>query len=117
MPTLTINTNIPKAKIPDGFLQSTAKLVAELLGKPLNYVVVHINPDQLMSWAGSSDPCAVASLGSIGSLGKGQNIKISGKLFSHIKETLGINEDRMYITYVDLERANVGYAGTTFADL
>ncbi|GIX79067.1 macrophage migration inhibitory factor [Caerostris extrusa] len=117
MPTFTLNTNVPKDKIPEDFLKSTAKLVAEILKKPISYVVVHVNPDQLMSWAGTSDPCAVATLGSIGSLGTSQNAKISKALFDHVKDNLGINSDRMYITYVDLERANVGYLGTTFADL
>ncbi|GIY72725.1 macrophage migration inhibitory factor [Caerostris darwini] len=117
MPTFTLNTNVPKDKIPEDFLKSTAKLVAEILKKPISYVVVHVNPDQLMSWAGTSDPCAVATLGSIGSLGTSQNAKISKALFDHVKDNLSINSDRMYITYVDLERANVGYLGTTFADL
>ncbi|CAL1277000.1 unnamed protein product [Larinioides sclopetarius] len=117
MPTFILNTNVSKDKIPEDFLKNTAKLVAELLKKPISYVVVHVNPDQLMSWGGTSDPCANAMLGSIGNLGTSENVKISKALFEHVKDTLGIKPDRMYITYVDLERANVGYMGTTFADM
>ena len=117
MPTLTITTNVGKEKIPDGFLQKTAQLVAELLSKPLSYVVVHIIPDQMMSWGGSNDPCAFTTLGSIGSLGRKENVKISDRLSSHIDEALGIKPDRMYINFVDYKRENVGYAGTTFADM
>ncbi|GFR16066.1 macrophage migration inhibitory factor [Trichonephila clavata] len=117
MPTLVLNTNVSKDKIPEDFLQNTAKLVAEVLKKPISYVVVHVNPDQMMSWGGTSDPCAVGTLGSIGNLGTPQNVKISKVLFDHVKDNLGIKSDRMYITYVDLERANVGYMGTTFADM
>ncbi|XP_054709936.1 macrophage migration inhibitory factor-like [Uloborus diversus] len=117
MPTFTINTNVPSEKVPSGFLKSTAELVADVLKKPISYVVVHIHPDQMMSWGGTSEPCAFATLGSIGSLGKKQNVAISERLFPHIKENLGINPDRMYINFVDYERANVGYSGTTFAEL
>ncbi|PRD30574.1 UNVERIFIED_CONTAM: Mif [Trichonephila clavipes] len=117
MPTLVLNTNVSKDKIPEDFLKNTAKLVAEVLKKPISYVVVHVNPDQIMSWGGTSDPCAVGTLGSIGNLGTSQNVKISKVLFDHVKDNLGIKSDRMYITYVDLERSNVGYMGTTFADM
>ena len=61
-------------------------------------MVVHILPDQMMSWGGTDDPCAFATLGSIGSLGRSQNVKISNKLSAHIKGTLGINPDR-YVKY------------------
>ncbi|KAF8787191.1 macrophage migration inhibitory factor homolog [Argiope bruennichi] len=117
MPTFILNTNVSKDKIPGDFLKNTAKLVAEVLKKPISYVVVHVNPDQMISWGGTSDPCANATLGSIGSLGTSENVKISKALFEHVKDNLGIKADRMYITYVDLERANVGYMGTTFADM
>lgn len=50
----------------------------------------------MMLWGGSDEksPCALATLGSIGSLGRSQNAKISSKLSAHMKETLGINSDR-----------------------
>jgi len=38
-------------------------------------------------------------------------------LYQHIQDNLGIAGDRLYIEYVDLNKQNVGYQGTTFDDL
>lgn len=61
--------------------------------------------------------CAVASLESIGQLGREPNKKHSKLLSAHIEKELGIPSDRLYINFVDLNKANVGYSGTTFDDL
>uniref|UniRef100_A0A023FHD3 L-dopachrome isomerase n=1 Tax=Amblyomma cajennense TaxID=34607 RepID=A0A023FHD3_AMBCJ len=115
MPTLTINTNIQASKIPNDFLKTTANVVAESLGKPLSYVVVHISPDQLLSFGGTDDPCAIANLYSIGCLTPKENKKHSAALFEHIEKTLGIKGNRMYINYFDMPASDVGYSGKTFA--
>uniref|UniRef100_A0A0K8RC31 L-dopachrome isomerase n=1 Tax=Ixodes ricinus TaxID=34613 RepID=A0A0K8RC31_IXORI len=114
MPTFTINTNIPAGKVPDDFLQTTAELVARSLGKPLSYVVVHISTDQKMSFGGSTEPCAIANLYSIGCLGDAENKKHSAALFKHVQKTLGIKGDRMYINFFDMPATDVGYNGKTF---
>ncbi|KAG8179972.1 hypothetical protein JTE90_016305 [Oedothorax gibbosus] len=97
MPIFTINTNLAQKLIKPDFLSKTAEVVAAVLNKPLSYVVVHINADQMMSWGGSTDPCAVAQLESIGQLGKAQNKKISAKLYEHIQNSLGIKPDRFVL--------------------
>uniref|UniRef100_A0A1W7RA73 L-dopachrome isomerase n=1 Tax=Hadrurus spadix TaxID=141984 RepID=A0A1W7RA73_9SCOR len=117
MPCFVLNTNLPKEKIPPDFVKSTAELVAKTLGKPLSYIVVHINPDQLMGWGGGSDPCALASLMSIGKLGVQENKKHAAALYKHIEKHLGIPGDRMYISFFDADKSNVGYTGTTFHDI
>ncbi|XP_015923734.1 macrophage migration inhibitory factor homolog [Parasteatoda tepidariorum] len=117
MPILTIQTNVPKSEIPEDFLKVTASLVAEILRKPLSYVLVQINPDQLLSWGGGTGRCGHAELNSIGNLGKEENIALSKQLFSHFEKTLKIPSDKMYIKFEDLKKENVGYAGTTFAGM
>ncbi|XP_037566815.1 macrophage migration inhibitory factor homolog [Dermacentor silvarum] len=115
MPTLTINTNLPASSIPNDFLKTTANVVADSLGKPLSYVVVHISPGQLMSFGATDEPCAIANLYSIGCLSPKENKKHSAALFEHIEKVLGIKGNRMYINYFDLPATNVGYSGKTFA--
>uniref|UniRef100_L7M3U4 L-dopachrome isomerase n=1 Tax=Rhipicephalus pulchellus TaxID=72859 RepID=L7M3U4_RHIPC len=115
MPTLTINTNVPACNIPNDFLKTTANVVADSLGKPLSYVVVHISPDQMLSFGGTDEPCAIANLYSIGCLSPKENKKHSAALFEHIEKTLGIKGNRMYINYFDLPATNVGFSGKTFA--
>ncbi len=59
----------------------------------------------------------MGSLSSIGQLGREANKKHSKALFAHIEKELGIPGDRLYINYFDLDKANVGFSGTTFDDL
>lgn len=117
MPTFVINTNLPKEKIPADFLKIAAETLAKTLGKPLSYIVVQVIPDQMISWGGGSDPCAIASVMSIGQLGVQENKKHSAILFQLVEKYLGISGDRMYISFTDMDKANVGYVGKTFHDI
>ena len=51
-------------------------------------------PDQMMTFAGTADPCALMYVGSIGKLGVEENKTISGILFKFIKEKLNIEGTR-----------------------
>ncbi|KAH7956947.1 hypothetical protein HPB52_013879 [Rhipicephalus sanguineus] len=104
MPTLTINTNVPACNIPNDFLKTTANVVADSLGKPLSYVVVHISPDQMLSFGGTDEPCAIANLYSIGCLSPKENKKHSAALFEHIEKTLGIKGNRKRVLFVELKK-------------
>lgn len=117
MPILRIDTNLSKEKIPPDFLNTTAEVVAKILDKPVSYVVVHMNAEQQMGWGGTSDICALARLASIGQIGKEVNKQHARALFDHVEKNLGIKSDRMYIEFVNLDKANVGYIGKTFQEL
>ncbi|RZF41546.1 hypothetical protein LSTR_LSTR000260 [Laodelphax striatellus] len=117
MPLFRIETNVPKSKVPDDFLKTTSKLIAKVLSKPESYCAVLIVPEQMMSFGGSTEPTGQASLMSIGQLGVAQNKVISAALFKHIEETLGIPQNRMYITFTDSPTSVVGYQGTTFHEI
>jgi len=117
MPIFTLRTNVSSAKIPADFVKNTVDIVAKTLGKPKSYVVVNVLADQNLNWGGVDGPAGIASLESIGQLGREPNKKHSKTLFAHIEKELGIPSDRLYINYTDLNKANVGYSGTTFDDL
>ncbi|XP_076330755.1 macrophage migration inhibitory factor homolog [Tachypleus tridentatus] len=135
MPVFTLNTNLPKDKIPCDFFEkrlmklfnsevqwSIIKLTGEKGGRakqrwhrrsepgcspkseeqisirndPIqgSYVVVHVNTNQLISFGGDNEPCALATLMSIGALGRQENKKHSVALYKHIEKTLGITRDK-----------------------
>nr|XP_021145314.1 macrophage migration inhibitory factor [Columba livia] len=79
------------------------------------YIAVHIVPDQMMSFGGSTDPCAVCSLYSIGKIGGQQNKTYTKLLCDLISKHLHISADRVYVNYFDMNAANVGWNGSTFA--
>lgn len=68
------------------------------------YIAVHVVPDQLMAFGGSSDPCALCSLHSIGKIGGAQNRSYSKLLCGLLAERLHISPDRCVGMRKDWER-------------
>ncbi|XP_069071273.1 macrophage migration inhibitory factor isoform X2 [Pleurodeles waltl] len=79
------------------------------------YIAIHIVPDQMMSFGGTTDPCAICSLYSIGKIGASQNKTYSKMLCDLLNKELHIPANRVYINFFDLNAANVGWDGSTFA--
>ncbi|XP_055342699.1 macrophage migration inhibitory factor-like [Paramacrobiotus metropolitanus] len=115
MPTFQLNTNLPKAKIPANFCQELTDLLAKILGKPVKYLCIHVVPDQIMSFAGTTDPCGYAVLVSIGAIGGDKNEGHSKAIFDFIEKKLGIPGDRFYVSYHDQPASEIGHEGKTFA--
>jgi phenylpyruvate tautomerase len=111
MPAFVINTNVAKANIPATFLSEVSALAAKLAGKPEGYVMVHINPDQMMSFGGSTEPCALCTFGNIGRI---NNKEFSKQMMDKIHKGIGVDMGRMYIFFSSAEGGNVGYNGSTF---
>ncbi|XP_060700069.1 macrophage migration inhibitory factor [Hemiscyllium ocellatum] len=115
MPTFVLNTNLSRANVPEVLLEELTVTLGTLLNKPQQYIAVHIVPDQILSFGGTSEPCALGTLSSIGKISKEQNKNYAKVLFVLVNKHLHISPDRMYIVFQDLEAANVGYNKNTFA--
>lgn len=70
-----------------------------------------------MTFGGTTEPCGQAWLMSIGQLGKRENMAHSKRIFEKVSQSLGIPPTRMFITFTDAAAMNVGYNGTTFAEI
>lgn len=116
MPLLSITTNqtIPEAERPDT-LKRLSAAVAEMLGKPEQYVMVSYqhNPDML--FAGTAEPLAYLELKSIG-LPRERTKGLSSALAEQLEAILGIAANRMYIEFSSADRDLFGWNGTTFAN-
>lgn len=112
MPYLKIQTN-NSAKNKEELIKKASKLVAEQLEKSEKYVMIALEPDFEMSFAGSSEPAAFLQLKSIG-LPEAKTKKISSVLCDFINEELNIPEERIYIEFVDVKRTFWGWNGSTF---
>ncbi|KAM4809905.1 macrophage migration inhibitory factor [Rhinophrynus dorsalis] len=115
MPVFAINTNVCRDAIPESLMGELTQQLAKATGKPSEYIAIHIQPDQMMSFGGSTDPCAVCSLHSIGKIGGPQNKTYTKLLCDILTKQLHIPADRVYINYFDLNPSNVGWNGSTFA--
>ncbi|XP_045468857.1 macrophage migration inhibitory factor homolog [Harmonia axyridis] len=117
MPYLRIETNIPSEDISKDLPSKLCNIIASSLGKPLSYCVATIVGGVNMSWGGSKEPAAQATLMSIGALGRDENKKISKAIFEAVGKELNLPNDRMYITFNNVKSEDVGYNGTTFHDI
>ena len=111
---LMIQTNLPMTKVAkQAVLRAAAALVAEELGKPQEFVMVALQPDVDMLFAGSDDPVAFLELKSVG-LPARHTRRLSSELCSLIHQHLGITPERTYVKFIDVGRGMWGWKGDTF---
>ncbi|MFT7806487.1 macrophage migration inhibitory factor-like [Arapaima gigas] len=113
MPMFVVNTNVAKDAVPAALLSEATQELAKAMGKPAQYIAVHINADQNMFFGGTPDPCALCSLYSIGKIGP-QNKQYSKLLCGLLNKHLGVPADRIYINFHDMPAENVGWNNMTF---
>ena len=112
MPFIQINTSSKSVVQNDEVLQKDiSKIVAELTGKPENYVMTMLQRDTKMTFAGSDEPCCFIKVKSIGSLTPS---KMSKALCELIASKTNINTDRIYIEFIDVKASNWGFNSSTF---
>ena len=112
MPYLKIQTN-QAVNETEQLLKKASALVASVLGKPESYVMVALEAQQPMLFAGSNEPLAYLELKSIG-LPENKTAEISSKLCALINDTLSISADRVYIEFADAPRKMWGWNNSTF---
>jgi len=114
MPYLKIETNVKTEPAQQaGLLQSATDVVATALGKPASYVMVSLQPGSAMLFAGSDAPLAYLELKSLG-LPRQRTAELSAALSALITEVLGVDNERIYIEFSDVERSMWGWKGSTF---
>lgn len=114
MPYLKIQTNLPlTGKAEQTVLKSASALVARELEKPEAFVMIALQPDTPMLFAGTDAPVAFLELKSIG-LPARKTKTLSAALAQLIHEHLGIPGDRVYVKFIDVARGMWGWKGDVF---
>jgi len=114
MPFLRIQTNtgLPETAAKDLGARASA-LVAKQLCKPERYVMVSVEINPAMQFAGSTDPLAYLELKSIG-LPESSTGELSRALCELVSSETGTNPERIYIEFADAERKMWGWNSSTF---
>jgi len=114
MPFLKIqtNTSLPEDTARDLAGRASA-LVAAQLGKPERYVMVSVETNPVMQFAGSTDPLAYLELKSIG-LPESSTGDASRALCELVSVATGIEPERIYIEFSDAPRKMWGWNSSTF---
>ncbi|KAM6500931.1 Tautomerase/MIF [Amanita muscaria] len=95
-------------------LITNVKLGAEVLSKPEEYISVSITYNDTLTFNGTFDPAFQLVITSLGNINGSKNVVYSKKLFSFLKEKLGIPDNRGYIVFQDPGVENLGFRSTTF---
>ncbi len=114
MPYLKLQTNqtlTGEEKI--GLCKITSECIAESLNKSEKYVMVTIQSDQIMTFAGTNEACAYIELKSI-ELPRDRVSELSTKLCNMIQRNVGAAPERIYIEFTDSSRDMWGWDGKTF---
>lgn len=113
-PSLLLTTNVSLGDKKLEIMKTISKAMAKHTGKPESYIAVSINDGQDMIFGGSDAPTALACMYSIGAIAQESNGKITADV-TDLLEEFGVKEDRIYINFFDVPRANVGWSRRTFA--
>ena len=114
MPYLKIQTNLPLSKrAVKTVLKTASSLVADELNKPEALVMVALQSDTPMLFAGSDDPVAFLELKAIG-LPVRKTRALSGVLCALMQEHLGRPKDRVYVKFINVKGGMWGWKGDTF---
>jgi phenylpyruvate tautomerase len=114
MPYLKLNTNVTAvSQQSPKLLAELSKLMAQETGKPERYVLVELNENKAMLFAGTDTPLAYLECKSIG-LSASQAKSISAAVSNLLKEQLQLNTDRIYIEFSNCPGEFWGWNGSTF---
>ena len=114
MPYLAITTNVPlEADAAGALLRESSALLARALGKPERYVMVSLQANTPMLFAGEPASTAHLDLRSIG-LDESATPALSDQLCALMQRTLSISPDRVFIIFAAVPRALWGWNGRTF---
>ena len=77
-------------------------------------MIVKIQDNLCLSFAGTFDPAFTANIYSIGKINPEMNTKTSAGLAEFLEKELGLPSDRGYISFFDMKGTNMGFKGKTF---
>ncbi|MCW8830298.1 MAG: phenylpyruvate tautomerase MIF-related protein [Gammaproteobacteria bacterium] len=112
MPLLQITTNI-SVEDSTALAKDASRIVAGMLGKPESYVMVIVNDESSLVFAGSEQAAAHLKLKSLG-LDESRTGDYSTHLCGFIQNMLGIEPSRIYIEFSSPERHMWGWDCGTF---
>jgi phenylpyruvate tautomerase len=114
MPLLKLETTVvlPEDK-QKALLASLSKTVAEIIGKPEQYVIVAAS-QAAMLMSGNPGEAAFVDVRGIGGLTGEVNRKLTLQVCELLAAFLGIPQVRIYLNFTDVEAANWGWNGSTF---
>ena len=114
MPLIKIQTShTAEPPVQDALMKTLSREVVDILGKPEQYMMVVFEKASLIM-GGHDAPAALIQVRSIGGLSPDINRKLSDTISRILNSELGLPKERIYINFIEFERADWGWNGSTF---
>ena len=114
MPLLKLETTIAMSEAQrTTLLSSLSKVVASVIGKPEQYVMITIGHSAILM-SGKGGEAAFVEVRSIGGVGGEVNRKLSQQICKLLNDAVGIASDRVYLNFTDVDAGSWGWNGSTF---
>jgi phenylpyruvate tautomerase PptA (4-oxalocrotonate tautomerase family) len=115
MPLLKIETSVAlSGDEQKTLLAALSKIVAEVIGKPEQYVMV-VYGQSAMRMSGHDGEAAFVDIRSIGGLSHAVNQRLAAPVCEILSDALGIPPDRIYLNFTEVAAGSWGWNGSTFA--
>jgi phenylpyruvate tautomerase PptA (4-oxalocrotonate tautomerase family) len=113
MPYLKLNTNQPIRHEVPPLLRELSQLIAKETGKPERYVMIELEGNKTMLFAGDTQPLAFVECKSIG-LSTAQSKSMASSLCRLLQDQLQIPPERVYIEFSNCPAEFWGWNSSTF---
>ncbi|RQD77380.1 MAG: hypothetical protein D5S01_02645 [Halanaerobium sp. MSAO_Bac5] len=112
VPYLKVQTN-QEVVSKEAFLKKLSKESAEALSKAENYIMLNLEAEKEMFFAGTLEPCVFMEVKSIG-LEESMTAALSEFLCNFMEKELNVKQNRIYIEFNDAPGKMWGWNGSTF---
>ncbi|VDN02605.1 unnamed protein product [Thelazia callipaeda] len=117
MPLITVISNVAANIFPSNFNMRFAQLMADMLGKPANRVVLLVTPGAQLTHGITQDPSCLIVAKAIDSFSAEKNKVYSSLISEFMKKELDIDPSHCIIHFQNLDAGNVGCCSTTMQEL
>jgi phenylpyruvate tautomerase PptA (4-oxalocrotonate tautomerase family) len=113
MPYINVKTNTAVSKDSETALKTAlGKAITAIPGKTESWLMVGIEPEQILYFKGDDSPAAMVEVSILGNASSNALTTLTSHITGILTDTLGISSDRIYVSYMSTE--NWGWNGSNF---
>jgi phenylpyruvate tautomerase PptA (4-oxalocrotonate tautomerase family) len=94
--------------------QALSQAAAKCIGKPEQYVMAAVQDNVAMTLGGTTEPCALVTVKSIGGLNRDVNQALAREVSGILQQDLGITDDRIYCVFEERPASHWAWKSNTF---
>jgi phenylpyruvate tautomerase PptA (4-oxalocrotonate tautomerase family) len=114
MPFIEIQTNQARPDDSDSLLAKVSRMASQALSKSESYVMTRWAPKVSMTFAGSSEPCAMVRVALVGSVSADARKSLAEAVTELLRTEVGIPKGRIFVTFTEVAGSHWGLGGNLF---